>query len=335
MTSEVAVVERGTVQEVMKPSEVSPTLLPAEPPSHPWQEYDCFIGVSTNIRELKEFIALHGSSRRPVLLIGERGLRQEQIARTLHAAGAERAQPFFSLNVHNLNPDSLSQLIFNPRGLVDACGQGTIYLNEVARLPRLLQQRLALFLEEQSGSERSGPRFVFATARKLHEIKSDSSSLQHLLELLRPATFYLKPLRQRSEDLPYLIHHLAGRVARRLNKGMHQITAEALQALTEYSWEANIDEVEAVLESAIAATPPAQIKKNELPAHIRNATLDTIPPGGINLWQRVNDFEQTLIDTALRQTHGSQTKAAQLLGLKLQTLNMKLKRFVEQQREEA
>ena len=62
----------------------------------PLPQFDCFIGVSPYLTELKEFISLQATALQPVLLIGERGLRQEQIARALHLASEYRGQPFFA-----------------------------------------------------------------------------------------------------------------------------------------------------------------------------------------------------------------------------------------------
>src|SRR5919201_3552002 len=113
------------------------------PRSIPLHNYECFIGVSTNVSDLKQFISVQASQPHPTLLIGERGLRQEQIARLLHQASAHWAQPFFSVNAHSLSGDALHNLLFGPRGVIEACQRGTIYLNELASLPLLLQQRFA------------------------------------------------------------------------------------------------------------------------------------------------------------------------------------------------
>jgi DNA-binding NtrC family response regulator len=103
--------------------------------------------------------------------------------------------------------------------------------------------------------------------------------------------------------------------------------------LSDYQWEGNIDELEAALESAIGATHPQLIDETLLPSRVRYAALKSIPTSGIDLPQMVDEFERGLIETALRQTHNNQTKAATLLGLRVQTLNMKLKRFKEKDEE--
>jgi len=298
--------------------------------------YECFIGLSPHVAELKQFLSVQAQQRQPVLLVGERGLRQEQIARVLHQASEHWAQPFFALNAHGLGGDALHRLLFAPRGLIETCRRGTIYINELTSLPLLLQQRFAAYFEEQLWHARSGKathlRLIFSTEWKPAEIKAENRLAYGLVELLRPSSFVLKPLRERSEDIPHLANHLAGRIAQRLNKGAYRITPAAIRVLTEYAWVKNIDELESVLESVIASTPPQRIDEGLLPNRLRYLTLRAIPEGGIDLPQMVDDYEWSLIEAALRQTGGNQTKAARILRLRVQTLNMKIKRFAESKR---
>jgi DNA-binding NtrC family response regulator len=306
----------------------------AEAPGGPsWGQFECFIGVSACITELKEFVSVQAALSQPVLLVGERGLRQEQIARALHQASERREQPFFAVNARGIADGALDQLLFGSRGAVEAIKRGTVYINELIGLPALTQQRLAVYIEEQRGRARSGhtagPRLVFATADDNAERTAENRLAFSLIEQLRSSSFRLKPLRERSEDIPYLAVHLAARIANRLGKSSHEITPEAMDMLMIYEWKQNIDELEATLESAIASTPPPRVDETLLPGHVRHATLRAIPPDGIDLPRVVDDYERSIIETALRQTAGNQTKAARMLGLRVQTLNMKLKRFAE------
>jgi DNA-binding NtrC family response regulator len=298
-----------------------------------WRQFECFIGVSARIAELKEFVSAQAALSQPVLLAGERGLRQEQIARALHQASERRDQPFFAVNTRCLTGDALDHLLFGSRGAMEAIKRGTIYLNELIGLPALAQQRLAVYFEEQrqraSSGHAAGPRLVFATDDDNAERTAENRLAFGLAEQLRPSSFRLKPLRERSEDIPYLAAHLAARIANRLGKTAHEITPEAMDMLMVYEWKLNIDELEAVLESAIANTPPPRIDEKLLPDRVRHAMLRAIPPDGVDLPRIVDDYERSIIETALRQTSGNQTNAARLLGLRVQTLNMKLKRFAE------
>ncbi len=297
------------------------------------ENYECFTGVSAHVEALKQFVNVQATHQQPVLLIGERGLRQEQLARALHQAGKQWDAPFVAINVHSLNLEALNELLFGAQGLLSSCQGGVIYVNELAGLPLLLQQRFAVHFEElqwrrQPNADR--PRLILATEFKPSQLCAENRIAFGLIEMLRPWSFTLKPLRERSEDIPYLAQHLAARIARRLHKGLHEIAPEAMQMLTEYVWESNIDELEAVLESAVSQTAPQKIEPELLPVRIQHAALRAIPADGIDLSQIVDNFELELIETALRQTGGNQVKAAKLLGLRVQTLNMKLKRFGRQ-----
>lgn len=298
-----------------------------------YENYECFIGVSPNVADLKKFIGVHASQTHPILLIGERGLRQEQIARVLHQASAQWAQPFFAVNAHGLSAEALHNILFGPQGMVETVKQGTIYINDLTSLPQLLQQRFAVYLEEQRWRGRDGrQRLVFASAWNPADRTAENRIAYGLVEMLRQFSFTIKPLRERSEDISYIAKSLICRIVQKLGKGAHEITAEALAALAEYKWDGNLDELESVLESAISCLPPHQVDESILPSRVRYAHLKSIPPDGIDLPQIVDDFERDLIATALGQSGGSQTKASKLLGLRVQTLNMKLKRYADQQR---
>ncbi|NOT64212.1 MAG: sigma-54-dependent Fis family transcriptional regulator [Acidobacteria bacterium] len=303
-------------------------------------EFETFVGVSPNVAALKEFIAVQSSDREishAILLIGERGLRQEQIARVLHQASAHWSQPFMSVNAHGLNDEALHALLFGKpgqKGMLETCGRGTIFINELTQLPPLIQQRFASHIEElrwrayQATAARA-PRLVFATAYDPTGMRAENRIAYGLVELLKSQSFTIKPLRERSEDIPFIAKHLTERIARRLHKGPHELTPAALRVLSEYDWEGNLDELEAVLEAAVAGTQPAQLTEDLLPARLRYATLKSIPDNGVNLPHLMDEYEHNLLSTALRQTGGNQTKASALLGLRVQTLNMKLKRFKE------
>ncbi|HMV47964.1 MAG TPA: sigma 54-interacting transcriptional regulator [Blastocatellia bacterium] len=300
-----------------------------------YENYECFAGVSQNVADLKAFIGVQATQSHPVLLIGERGLRQEQVARVLHQAGAQWSQPFFAVNAHGLSSEALHGLLFGPHGMVETVKQGTIYINELTSLPLLLQQRFAVYLEEQRWRERGGnwrQRLIFASEWNPADRTAENRIAFGLVEMLRPFSFTVKPLRERSEDIPYLVKQIVGRISQRLHKSEHEVTPAAMHALQEYNWHDNLDELEAVLESAINALPPPQIDETVLPSRIRYAHLKSLPPEGVDLPQIVDDFERNLIATALQQCGNSQTKASRLLGLRVQTLNMKLKRYSDQNR---
>ncbi len=291
-------------------------------------EYECFIGVSAHIAALKRFVRLQAAQSGPVLLIGERGLRQEQISRSLHLCGARRGQPFATVSADELRPEELRRLLFGP---VEADSPGTIYLDEFTEMPSPLQCVFAVHLQKQQWSSDSGatasPRLIIATAGDPAAGRAEDSLLESLIESLRPSSFRLQPLRERCEDIPYLVKHLADRIAQRLIRGPCLIEPEAMRILAQYGWEGNIVELEATLESIVAHLPPHRIGATMLPARLCKAAITFIPEEGICLPQAVADYEKSLIENALRMAGGKQNKAAKMLGLRTSTLNTKLKRL--------
>ena len=199
------------------------------------EQSECFLGVSPNVVALKEFISVQASQQQPVLLIGERGLRQEQLARALHQASANWAQPFLAVNAHGLSDEALHTLLFGTRGMIESNPQGTIYVNELTSLPPLLQQRFAAHLEEQRWRAHSGrsqgPRLMFATEYDPTGMRAENRIAYGLVELLKPYSFTVKPLRERSEDIVYVARHLVERLTRKLGKGAHEIAPTGLRVL--------------------------------------------------------------------------------------------------------
>ncbi|MFN0123819.1 MAG: sigma-54-dependent transcriptional regulator [Blastocatellia bacterium] len=298
-------------------------------------EYECFAGISPWVAELREFVMGRALDSEPVLLISERGLRPEQVARALHQIGPRRETPFIAINVHSLAPEAMHELLFGASGLLAGWRHGMIYVNELASLPLLLQQRFAVHFEEQRWNRHPGatPRLVLGTHCDMAELSAANRVAYGLIEMLRFRGLTLKPLRERPEDLPALARQLVAGITRRLGRGSCELTPAALRALADYEWEGNIDELEAVLESAISMTPPQLIEESLLPARIREAMLRAIPEQGIDLQQTMEHFELSIIENAMRHTGGHQGHAARLLGLNVQTLNMKLRRFGRQKKQ--
>src|SRR5262249_57583797 len=105
----------------------------------------------------------------------------------------------------------------------------------------VVQERFAAYIEEQQWGARSGrrpaQRLIFATEYNPASRNVENRLAYGLIEQLRSSSFLLKPLRERSEDIPYLINHLVSRIARRLGKEGREIANEAMRTLVEYEWE--------------------------------------------------------------------------------------------------
>lgn len=294
-------------------------------------ESECFSGLSQYAGELRRYVERQAQHQQAALLLGERGLRQEQIARAIHQLSERRRRPFLAVNAQTLSPDELDHLLSGPNGVLGNKAIGTIFLNELVGLVPLLQQRLAIYLEEQRwrtvDDGAAGPRLILATEPRSGAMTAETRIAYGLIEMLRPQSIVLRPLRERREDIPLIAAAIIGRLARRHERVVEEATPGVMRLLAQYKWERNIDELEAVLESVIAHLPPLRITAAHLPTVVCSTTLRSIPSQGIEIEATIDGFERRLIEVALGQTGGNQTRAAQLLGLRVQTLNAKIKRL--------
>ncbi|NOT58979.1 MAG: sigma-54-dependent Fis family transcriptional regulator [Acidobacteria bacterium] len=292
-------------------------------------------GESAHARELQSFITQAAQQVHPVLLLGEAGLRQEELARALHQASAQARQPFIAINAHALSEEALHLLLFGEMarpGVLQSLARGTVFVNELTRLSPRLHQRLGVYLEERHWlrDEAAEQRLILVADVTAAPSATESRVAQGLLELLRPYRVVLRPLRERRADLPAIAGELLRRLTEQANRRALTLSPKALEAMTDYDWPENLEELAGVLRAALAQVPPHQVTDECLPTRIRFAQLRTLPESGIEMSQLVEDYERNLLTTALRQTGNSQTKAARLLGVRVQTLNMKLKRLAEQ-----
>ena len=142
----------------------------------------------------------------------------------------------------------------------------------------------------------------------------------------------LPPLRERRSDIPLLVRHFLGRHNKKRPETDVTITEEAMVHLWEYDWPGNVRELENLLERLVILSEDAAIRVESLPPNVRSFISEKKIPkpvmseDGLDLTNAVEQFENGLIDEALRRTKGNKQAAARLLGLKRTTLVAKLRR---------
>ncbi|MBA3684931.1 MAG: sigma-54-dependent Fis family transcriptional regulator, partial [Planctomycetes bacterium] len=231
-------------------------------------------------------------------------------------------------------------------GRFEAANGGTLFLDEVGELPSAAQVKLLRFLEDQrfmrvGGSEEVAVtvRVVAATNRDLGSMVAAGSFREDLAYRLRVVTIALPPLVDRLDDLPALVRHILGRVARRLSRSL-ALTDEAMAVLSRHGWPGNVRELKHVLEEAAVLATGGIISAEHLaiagdanaagqPSGLRSAVqsaaarLIAHAPGAV--WRTLLDeIEDPMIRAALAHTEGNQLKAAELLGINRITLKKRM-----------
>jgi psp operon transcriptional activator len=282
-----------------------------------------FLAVVEQARELARI-------PRPILIRGERGTGKELLARFLHAASPRRDAPYLIVNCGAFQDELLVSHLFGHErgsftgaserriGVFEQAHRGTLFLDEVANLSRSAQARLHRVVEYQSFQRIGGAdtievdvRVIAATNADLAALIERGDFMADLYDRLRFAEITLPPLRQRSEDVPFLVDHFVERLHEELpDLGEARLTEAAMKALVAYAWPGNVRELKNVIERLYVCDRDRTIQASELPLEVTTAE----PLRG-SFSQRVATFEKALLRNALQDAEGNQRAAAQQLGM--------------------
>jgi formate hydrogenlyase transcriptional activator len=300
------------------------------------------VGTSPVLQRVLRQVEVVAPTSSTVLIQGETGTGKELIARALHHLSSRRERTFVKINCAAIPTGLLESELFGHEkgaftgaiaqkvGRFELAHQGTLFLDEVGDIPPELQPKLLRVLQEQEferlGSNRTvkvDVRLVAATNRNLAEMVAGRQFRSDLYYRLNVFPLTLPPLRERREDIPLLVRYFVQQHARRLNKPIRSIAAEAMGALTRYPWPGNVRELENFIERAVLLSPGPELRVSAAdlgppaePAAAGNATLA--------------EAEREHILAALRQTGwviGGPGGAAARLGMKRTTLQSKIRKL--------
>jgi transcriptional regulator with PAS, ATPase and Fis domain len=215
---------------------------------------------------------------------------------------------------------------------------GTIFLDEIGEMSLPMQVKLLRVLQDREirpvGADRPfyvDVRVIAATNKDLQAEVKAGRFREDLYYRLQVIPITIPPLRERRSDIPLLIEHFL----RQHNQNRPypiSISEEAMVLLWEYDWPGNVRELENVIERTVILSDAPVIRPDALPANIRSFLSEKKIPtpalgdDGMDLNRAVEEFENRMIDEALRRTNGNKQAAARLLGLKRTTLVAKLRR---------
>jgi DNA-binding NtrC family response regulator len=297
------------------------------------------LGESPPIRRAVEMARKAATTASTVLLLGESGTGKEVFAHAIHRWGPRKEQPFVVVNCVALSEHLLESELFGhekgaftgahqaKKGKFEAAHGGTLFLDEIGDMPLSLQAKLLRVLQDHTFERVGGTRpiqadirVIAATNRDLDEAVKEKRFREDLYYRLNVIRITLPPLRDRREDIPLLVEHFATKYAAETKKPIRGVTKEALSLLTFHLWPGNVRELANVIERAIVLCTEDWIGPDDL-AMLRPASPPgaapvapiTLTPEGFHA--QIKAYKRAVIQEALRQTEGSQTKAAKLLGL--------------------
>jgi DNA-binding NtrC family response regulator len=297
---------------------------------------ESLIGASKWTEDARMLVSLHSTHDDTVTIVGERGTGKRLIARLIHRNSARRRGPFVSLSLGSITEDVVRSILFGSnenetadggtqeKGLLQQAEGGTLYISGISAVSRTLVDEI---LRRSLNNRERAVRILFGWCVRTitDRYEPDETSYKDLdCERIE-----IPPLRRRKDDIETLADYFIKQYCEQSGREPRKISPEAMDALCNYDWPRNVTELKTLASQMVKQLDAPAIDVRNLPTYLAGTarTINTLPSAGLDLDDEVKRVEVDLICAALRQSHGLQNRAAQLLRIKPTTLFMKIKRY--------
>jgi two-component system response regulator HydG len=306
---------------------------------------DTFIGRSQQFLDMLRLVDRVSRVDSSVLILGETGVGKELVAKLIHSRGVRSRQPFVVVDCSNLHEELLQSELFGheagaytgavrlKHGLFEVADKGTIFLDEVGDVSPALQAKLLRVIETGTFRRLGGNaeisvdvRVLAATNRDLSEMVVQKHFREDLFYRLNTIRVDVPPLRERPDDIACLAAHFVARFNRRFSQN-RELSPEALEVLTTYSWPGNIRQLINIIEQVVVLADEDIITPARLPAFLRPHGAPALHRLTGSEVVSLRDVERQYIEFVVNQFGGHRANAAKALGIGERSLYRKLSEF--------
>jgi PAS domain S-box-containing protein len=281
-----------------------------------------------------------------VLILGESGVGKEVLARTLHNLSPRKAKPFLKINCGAIPETLMESELFGyakgtftggnregKQGIIVSANEGTLFLDEIGELPLQLQVKLLQVLQEKQITPlgKTTPvdvdvRFIAATNRNLEKMVEEGTFREDLYYRLNVIPITIPGLRDRKEDIPFLVEHFLGLYNDKYNKNK-TLQKDTVQMLINYAWPGNVRELQNTVERLVVTVPDDHVCMHDLPSKMLNAVLQE-PPGrqGLSLKEALSQYERNILQQAVNHSR-TLKEVSEKLGVDISTISRKVKKY--------
>ncbi|UKS28828.1 sigma 54-interacting transcriptional regulator [Paenibacillus sp. HWE-109] len=286
----------------------------------------------------------------PVLLIGESGVGKEQLAHIIHQSSSRAQEPFLTLNCGIVPSGLLEAELFGYQGgafsgsesgqagKLEQAKDGTLFINEIEKLPLDLQAKLYHSLTQQTIIRSGGTlpigvrtRIIIATTADLAGKLAKQEFRSDLYYALNVISIRIPPLRDRTEDIPAMVQMYLKQFSLQYQKPVPTLSPEVLLAFTNHDWPGNIQELKNVIERCLILSDEDTIQLEHLPTALQQLQPSLALAESDNqtsLRAKISEDEEMIfIEEALVKTGRNKSAAAKLLGISRGTLYNKMREF--------
>jgi len=314
--------------------------------------------------DIKSIIEQVAETNITVLVRGESGTGKELVARAIHATSLRRDKPFVKVLCTALPDNLLESELFGYEkgaftgamrrkpGKFELANTGSIFLDEIGDMHPTLQSKLLQVLQDGEFARVGGEsdvkvdvRVIAATNKDLDRAVKEGTFREDLFFRLNVISIIVPPLRERKEDIPFLIEHFLNKYNLQYNKGLKKLSEETMARFMEYNWPGNVRELENMIKRVVILgnekTVLTRFKsldahtdfgyQNEVQIIKTDKAKKAAPDNGFSLKsvnkRAIAEVEKETIKDILNKTRWNRKEAAQLLKISYKSLLNKIKDY--------
>mgnify|MGYP001454594609 CR=1 FL=1 len=311
-------------------------------------DFSGIVGGSLAMQQVYDMASSVAVSNANVMITGESGTGKELLARSIHYSSLRKEKPFVVLNCAAISEGVLESELFGHekgafsgaldtrKGRFERADQGTLFIDEVAEMSMAAQVKLLRVIQEHEFERVGGNktnsvdvRIVAATNKKLEDLVKDGNFREDLYYRLNVVNINVPPLRSRREDVEPLSRFFLEKYTAETGKKITDLSPRALSCLLAHDWPGNVRELQNAIERAVVLSKGSVLTPRDFPQGMQgdDQICLQIPEKGGSLTDILEDLERQLIIQTLQREEGSQTRAAETLGIKRTTLRYKMEKY--------
>ncbi len=315
------------------------------------RHFGLLVGESDQMKKVYDLVMRVAGTKTNILISGESGTGKELVAKALHHSSPRKDRSFVIISCAGIPENLIESELFGYKkgaftgasgdksGLFDVADGGTVFLDEVGELSPSIQVKLLRVIQERTftavgGTEEKSVdvRFISATNRDLEKEVIQNRFREDLYFRLNVIHIPIPPLRKREGDLPILAKYFLEKYSEEFGKDIKKISAFAMDILKEYPFPGNVRELENIIERSVALESsnivlPESLTLSNLQKERRNRRESDLTSEGIDLEKVLGGVERDYVLKALRMSHGSRQRTAQLLGISIRSLRYRMEKL--------
>lgn len=308
--------------------------------------FEEIVGSSQALMDCLDIAGRTASTDATVLIYGETGTGKELVAKAIHFLSRRKDFPFITINCGAIPRELLESELFghvkgsftgalsHKKGKVEMANGGTILLDEIGEMPLDLQVRILRLIQEReiekvggTAPSRVNVRIIAATHRDLATMVKQGMFREDLYYRLLVVPIHLPPLRERDGDVGELAHHFFLKFRAKYSRGDLALPPTVISRFEQYDWPGNVRQLENAVERVVLLAKGAAVSPYDLPEFLRAEPGPARAPAIPDASMGIEAVEKELILRTLRECHGNQTRAAELLKMTRRALGYRLKRY--------